>query len=229
MTTPHNSHQPGYGAGPYPQGGQPQGGQWPQPEQAPVGAPPQGRPTFLPPEQGYGPPYGQPGQAQPGYGQPGYGPQGYAQPGPQGYGQSGPQGYGQPAMPEGQYPPPGWPGPQEPKAASAGKAIAKRVAAAVIGVAVLAVGGFIVRQVTGAPSTANVGDCMAGQNEKDLKVVDCADPTAEWTVTGKIEGKTEVQFTVDRDICSAYQEEGSAYWEGERGKTGYVLCLKPRK
>jgi hypothetical protein len=205
----------GYGAQPgamqgYAQPGAPQPGQ---------GYPPQGQvpPGAVPP-----------GQSPQGTVPPGQTPQGTAPPG------QAPQGYGQPAYPYAPgYPDSyrsGLPGSGVGAAvAAAGKSVVKRIAFAVVGLAVIGGGGFIYNHLSGAPSTAEVGDCMAGNNENELKVVDCSDPSAQWTVTGKIENKTEVEFTLNRNICAQYQDTGSAYWEGERGKSGYVLCLKPRK
>lgn len=202
----------------------------------PPGAPAQG---YAPqPGQGYPPPAeATPGQMPPGQVPPGQVQSGQTAPGQTGPGQTGPgqapPEYGQPAYPYAEgYPASyqsGLPGAGAEVLASAGKSIAKRIIVAVVGLVVLGGAGFVYNQLSGAPSTAKVGDCMAGQNENELKVVDCSDASAQWTVTGKIENKTEAEFTRDREICAQYQDAGSAYWEGERGKAGYVLCLSPRK
>lgn len=229
----------GYGAPPgYPQPGQ----GYPPP--GPAAQPGYGPP--VPPQEGYGQPvhpqegYGQPAHPQEAYGQPvhpvqpqqGYGHQGaapagpQAQPGPQVY----PLAYQATAQPyQVGQPPAGDPQRPGSAVAAAGRSLVKRLVIGVVAVVVLAVAGYAVNLALGAPSTASVGDCMAGTNERELKVVDCGDPSAQWTVTGKIENKTEAEFTSDRNICAAFQEAGSAYWEGKRGKAGYVLCLKPRK
>ena len=235
--------QPGQG---YPPPAEVTPGQVP-PGQALPGQPPAGQAG-----QGYAPPAevtpgqvppgqvppGQPpaGQVQPGLTAPEYGASGQTGPGQTGPGQTAPgqapPEYGQPAYPYAEgYPASyqsGLPGTGE-VLATAGKSIVKRIVVAVVGVVVLGAAGFVYNQLSGAPSTAKVGDCMAGQNENELKVVDCSDASARWTVTGKIENKTEDEFNRDREICAEYQDAGSAYWEGERGKAGYVLCLSPRK
>jgi hypothetical protein len=80
------------------------------------------------------------------------------------------------------------------------------------------------------PSTAAVGDCMAGKDADHLKVVDCTDPKAAYVVAGKIKDKTQVELTLNRDICAPYlDDEGYKYWEGKKGQEGFVLCLKPKK
>ncbi|GGL10085.1 hypothetical protein Sme01_32570 [Sphaerisporangium melleum] len=88
--------------------------------------------------------------------------------------------------------------------------------------------GAVGDQVTGAPRIADVGDCMAGQNENSLKVVDCKDAGVEWKVSQKVEGKTEAQFDADKEFTMCRDKKvTSAYWEGERGGAGWVLCLIP--
>lgn len=244
MTTPPNSPQSGYTPGPYQPDGQ-QAGQWPQTGgqyaapgvQAP-GQQAQGQQAY-----GYGPPQAAQGYA-PGYppqqgsqqghglpGQPGYGPQ---DPGAAGWapagGQPHPQGHqppqGHPPMPDPAQGGEG-PGPKS-RFAALGKSVGRRIVVGLVGVGVLVGGGYILDQVNGAPSTANVGDCMAGANEKELKVVECTDPSAAWTVVGKLEDKTQVEFNTNLNICRDFPEAGSAYWEGKRGRSGYVLCLKKK-
>jgi hypothetical protein len=97
-----------------------------------------------------------------------------------------------------------------------------------VGVGLLVVVGgpiaFIAAQ--GAPSAANVGDCMNGQTAETLKKVDCTDPTAEWVVVGRLSDQTEAQF--DNDSCAEFPTTAFAYWEGEQGKPGFVLCLEEK-
>ncbi len=73
-------------------------------------------------------------------------------------------------------------------------------------------------------SKAKVNDCLAGQDEKSLKKVDCA-KAHDWKVVGKIDDKSETEF--DENTCAAYQESTAAYWWGDKGKKGSVLCLAP--
>src|SRR6266540_2117670 len=51
--------------------------------------------------------------------------------------------------------------------------------------------GFVRSRPT--PANAKVGDCMVGQSAKALKKIDCGDSKAEWTVVGRLEGKTEAE------------------------------------
>lgn len=84
-----------------------------------------------------------------------------------------------------------------------------------------------------APASADVGDCMVGQTAETLKTVECTDPTAEWTVVGRLNDKAETDFT--DDSCSAYPEADISYWEAQRRRglsrliqgdpKGFILCL----
>lgn len=100
----------------------------------------------------------------------------------------------------------------------------------IIGVALLVViGGPIAFFASrSAPSAANVGDCMSGQTAETLKKVDCTDASVEWTVVGRLNDKTKAEFDADDDPCSSFPTSLLSYWEGERGQTGFILCLEPR-
>lgn len=75
-------------------------------------------------------------------------------------------------------------------------------------------------------ASAKVGDCVAQTGTDTLTVVDCADPTARFTVVGRIPDKTQAEATVSvSTVCSAFSGVDSTYWEGEVGKKGFVLCL----
>jgi hypothetical protein len=117
------------------------------------------------------------------------------------------------------------------KAAGAGKVFGKRVVAYAIGAAVIAGGGFVYKQLTGAPEIAKAGDCMAGATAEELKVIACTDPGATLTVAGRIEAKTQKEWEADQEgaMCSAFPNADQSFWEGEEGKDGYVLCLAPKK
>jgi hypothetical protein len=129
--------------------------------------------------------------------------------------------------PDGMGPAPKQPAPQQPSKA---KGIVKRIVGAVVAVAVLAVGGWIFRNLTGDPSTADVGDCMeAGSSAEDISTVKCDDPKAKYKVAGRIEGKTEAEFNASENPCTAYPTAESAFWSGKRNRSGYILCLEPVK
>jgi hypothetical protein len=163
---------------------------------------------------------------------------------------------GSPIPPPGtpQYPPPGAPGapgqqgapgypsqypsapqygtpiPEPSKKGSAGKTILVRIVVAVVGLAVISGIGYGWKLLKGEdPDLAKVGDCMAGTNADNLKIAKCTDPKVGYKVVGKIDNKSEADFTADRSICQPFQEAGSAFWKGEKGSNGYVLCLAPAK
>jgi hypothetical protein len=123
------------------------------------------------------------------------------------------------------------PVPEEKKSTRVAKIFGKRIVIYIVVAVVLGVGGLVYRQITGAPSTASVGDCMAGQSEDDLKVVECTEATAAWQVDTKVDDITEAAFNSDTELklCTG-SETTTAYWEGgSKGRAGYMLCLKPKK
>ncbi|HEX6967285.1 MAG TPA: hypothetical protein VF174_00430 [Micromonosporaceae bacterium] len=76
------------------------------------------------------------------------------------------------------------------------------------------------------PNQAEVGDCMAGQNANDLRIVECADPTVEWKVVARLEGMTAADQT--DDVCADHPDaEASFYMDGRRFRKGFILCLAP--
>jgi hypothetical protein len=120
------------------------------------------------------------------------------------------------------------PGPA-PKPSSPIGGIVKRIIGAVVVFAVIGLGGLAWKYLTGAPETAKVGDCMAGQTSDELKTVKCDDASAEHKVVGKVEDQTEAQFQQADNPCTAYPTAETFYWEGKKGGNGYVLCLEPVK
>lgn len=116
------------------------------------------------------------------------------------------------------------------RARSAASGIVRRIAFAVVALAVVAGIGYGYDRFTGDPDVAGVGDCLAGAGANDLKVVECTDATAQHKVVGKVEGKTEAEFSSKTtNVCEPYKETETGFWKGEPGKTGYVLCLAPVK
>jgi hypothetical protein len=115
-----------------------------------------------------------------------------------------------------------------PKQPSKGRGVAKRIIGALAVFAIIAVGGIVWRYLNGDPATANVGSCLIEAKAEDMKTVDCTDSKAAYKVVGKIEGKTEAEFTASDNPCTAYATAESALW-GEEGSKGYILCLEPVK
>jgi hypothetical protein len=137
-----------------------------------------------------------------------------------------PQGY--PAGPgaPGAGPQPGYP----PAPPQQKKKFPVRIVVGLVIAAVVIVGVFVGKQLTGDPDTAGVGDCMAGSSAENLKVVKCTDAKAQYKVVGKVENKSQTDFSINSaGICKAYPTAESAFWKGERGGKGYVLCLGPNK
>ncbi len=185
--------------------------------------------AYRQPGHGQWPDPGLPGHERPGHAQQGHRQrpawQGFEQPygrqGHDGDGQAGDVRYGAP--PSGASPARGLPD-------TAGTSPWRRYG--LLAGAALVIGGLAYGTVSvlHGPSAAEVGECMAGKDADDLRLVDCTDPKATYTVAGRIEGKTEVDLALDKDICTPYLDgEGYQYWEGKKGEAGVVLCLKPKK
>ena len=80
-----------------------------------------------------------------------------------------------------------------------------------------------------AANKAKVGDCVAQEGSDDLKVVECGSADADYKVVGRVEDKTQTEAGIS--ACGPFVDQGAeqAYWEGESGKKGLVLCLAPAK
>ena len=66
---------------------------------------------------------------------------------------------------------------------------------------------------------------MIGRSADELTTIECTDATAEWKVAGKVRDKSEAEVDDPGAVCAAYPTFEVAYWEGERGGNGDVLCL----
>jgi hypothetical protein len=98
----------------------------------------------------------------------------------------------------------------------------------IVGIGVVLLIGLVARQVTGDPDTAAVGECLSGATADDLKVVECADSTAEYKVVGKVDDKTQTEANLNGgQICRPFTGAERIFWKGEQGGSGYVLCLAP--
>ena len=117
-----------------------------------------------------------------------------------------------PATPEQPGPPP------RPRKRKIGRWVALLVIAA-------GVGGAAWYGTHTAPATSGVGDCLAQTAGDQLTKVSCSDQGARFRVLGKLENKTMVDASLD--ACAAFPTATSAYWEGESGEPGLVLCLEP--
>lgn len=91
--------------------------------------------------------------------------------------------------------------------------------------AVVAFFGFAYAATRHNPSTAKVGDCVRQTGADAVQVVACTDSRAEFKVVGRVENKTEVEASLN--ACDPFADLGAAqaFWSGQAGKTGYVLCL----
>jgi hypothetical protein len=117
-----------------------------------------------------------------------------------------------PAQPEPLGPPP------RPRKRKIGRWIALLVVAG-------GVGGAVWYGTHAAPATTGVGDCLAQTGGNELTKVGCGDKSARFLVVGKLENKTVVDATLD--ACQPFPKATSAYWQGESGQPGLVLCLEP--
>lgn len=204
MTTPQNPtpEQPGYQ--PPPDGYQPPFGDAPQP---PQDYPPAGAPQAYPPAdapQAYPPP-----------GQPYAG----AQPGPY------PQAGYQPAAPNAYQAPPGAFQPTGPAPGGSNKkglaiGLILRIGIPVLIVLIGAVWALFQFHV----EDAKVGDCLAQDGTDSVKAVKCDDPSAQYMVVQIFEGQKEP--TDFANPCNDVAEADASYWEGKRGSTGRILCMK---
>jgi hypothetical protein len=134
------------------------------------------------------------------------------------------QGGGFPPPQGGGFPPPG-PAPQP---ARRGGGIRRRIITIVIALVVIgglaAVGAYLNRD---AASKAKVGDCVQQEGSNDLKVVKCDDAAADYKVVGRVDNKTQSEAGLS--ACDPFPDAESAYWEGESGEKGLVLCLAAAK
>lgn len=123
------------------------------------------------------------------------------------------------------------PGPTGPPAPTRKKSNTGAIIFLVVVCVLLAGVGFLAwKQGKSSPDSAKAGDCVARSGQSDVKVVKCTDTAAAYRVVGKIDGKTRIDFSIgSATICKPFPAAKSAYWKGETGKPGYVLCLSPNK
>jgi hypothetical protein len=58
-----------------------------------------------------------------------------------------------------------------------------------------------------------------------VELIACDDPKADFRVVARVEN--QASWEAATNACLQYQDQGvvSSFWQGERGGTGYVLCL----
>jgi hypothetical protein len=135
-----------------------------------------------------------------------------------------------------QYGPPTQPGPPAPPYAPTAqppKRNMRRRRIIALVVLVLIVGGVGLAAWSSSkssPDAAKVGDCVSKTGENSVEKIGCGDGSAAYKVVGKVEHKTQVDLSLNSaSICSPFPTSQTAYWRGEAGKEGYVLCLAPLK
>ncbi|SEG90002.1 hypothetical protein SAMN04489712_12510 [Thermomonospora echinospora] len=124
-------------------------------------------------------------------------------------------------------PPQSWTPPQPPpRGKNRGTVVGLVVLAVIVGF--IGVAGYLSSKSD--PDTAAIGDCVARGSGSSIRVVECTDPASDYKVVGKVPDKTQVQFNISSQrICNPFPTAKSAYWKGESGGKGYVLCLAPVK
>ncbi len=95
-------------------------------------------------------------------------------------------------------------------------------------VVVLIVLGIVVSIFTkNDPDNANVGSCMTGQTADTLKITDCTNSNANWTVVGKVTTKSEPDSATAGKDCDPWPAAQADFYKGD-SSGGYVLCLAPK-
>jgi hypothetical protein len=127
--------------------------------------------------------------------------------------------------------PPQQPGPMAPPPQQPRNMRKRRIIALVV--LLLVVGGIGIAAWSSAkssPDAAGVNDCVSKTGDNSVKKVSCTDGSATYRVVGKVEHKTQVDFSMSSaTICKPFTGAQTAYWRGEVGKAGYILCLAPVK
>lgn len=127
--------------------------------------------------------------------------------------------------------------PPAPPAKSKGKGLLMRIGGVLVVVAI----AFLVRTWMngGFDKEAVAGDCIGAVDAPatgettdvdSVDIVDCTSAEAAYVVEGKVEGVSELQFSLPTtNVCAdAGFDTEYQYWSGRKGKDGYVLCLNPK-
>lgn len=136
-------------------------------------------------------------------------------------------------QPQGGFPPPGQGGPMPPVGPPASRPAGAKIKSIVgvvgaIGLVIVVILGFMASRKS--PDSAKAGDCVARDGSNSVKKVACTDPDAAFKVLGKVDKQSETAFRISSErICKPFNGTTSAFWKGEQGKDGYVLCLSKLK
>jgi hypothetical protein len=76
------------------------------------------------------------------------------------------------------------------------------------------------------PASAEVNDCVSGDREHELRIVECEDPSATYRVADRIDPASRA-VADDPGTCRAYPTTTWVYWGTRYRSKGYVLCLEP--
>lgn len=74
-----------------------------------------------------------------------------------------------------------------------------------------------------SPGSANVGDCISGSDANSMKVVDCSDPNADWTVVQVVANPSDSGDPIDQ--CTD-QSATEAWEEYDNDSLTSIVCLK---
>ncbi|WP_433044183.1 LppU/SCO3897 family protein [Dactylosporangium sp. CS-033363] len=78
-----------------------------------------------------------------------------------------------------------------------------------------------------AALNANVGDCLHNPGDDKLTIVKCDSADAQYSVLGKVSGKTQIESTNGfSTVCDQWPDTTDTFWQGKQGEKGDVLCLK---
>ncbi|WP_285660562.1 LppU/SCO3897 family protein [Actinorhabdospora filicis] len=111
--------------------------------------------------------------------------------------------------------------------------IVVRIVIGVVVIGVLALGGWIVKNLTGDPDTAKTGDCVTNAaRAEDMKIVECTDAEAAYKVIERVDNPADKGTSDDtaQAACEASADKGATdmlWQEDKSGNIDYVLCLGP--
>ncbi len=129
------------------------------------------------------------------------------------------------------YPPQSGPALPTPTAGGRAKAAGKTFLMRMVGFGVILLIGAAWAFFKSSGATApQAGECIHHKGGNEIEVVKCTDANVDFVVLGVVGNQTETQFQAD-ESCNAYPDATASYFEGSGSgtKSGYVLCLGPKK